>query len=82
MEGHFVLEALFVQRRGGTVRGPYRDTSFIRKIDHPGPYSRTMTRALWWSEGGVLFLMSEVPLSFRFPQGDGAARCFTGAAVE
>ena len=27
-----------------------------------GPYSRTMPMALWWSWGGGLFLMSEVPL--------------------
>jgi len=27
-----------------------------------GPFSRTMSRALWWSWGGGLFLMSEVPL--------------------
>ena len=26
------------------------------------PYSTTMPRALWWPYGGVLFLMSEVPL--------------------
>ena len=27
-----------------------------------GPYSRTIPRVLWWSSGGGLFLMSEVPL--------------------
>ena len=27
-----------------------------------GPYSRVMPRAIWWSYGGGLFLMSEVPL--------------------
>ena len=27
-----------------------------------GPYSTTMSRTLWWSLGGVLFLMSEGPL--------------------
>ena len=27
-----------------------------------GPYGRTMPRALQWSYGGALFLMSEVPL--------------------
>ena len=26
------------------------------------PYRRTMPRAPWWSQGGVLFPMSEVPL--------------------
>ena len=28
----------------------------------PGTYSRTMPRVLGWSWGGVLFLMSEVPM--------------------
>jgi len=27
-----------------------------------GPYSRTMSRALLWSQGGGLFLLSEAPL--------------------
>ena len=27
-----------------------------------GPFSRPIPRALWWSKGGGLFLMSEVPL--------------------
>ena len=27
-----------------------------------GPYSEAMPRALWWSYGGRLFLVSEVPL--------------------
>ena len=33
-------------------------------VPHPllGPYSRTIPRALWWSLGGGLFLVSEVPL--------------------
>ena len=41
---------------------PYRGTSLIRKRRPLGPYRRTMPMALWWSWGGVLFLMSEVPL--------------------
>ena len=39
---------------------PYRGTSLIRNTPLLGPYSRT--RVLWWSKGGGLFLMSEVPL--------------------
>ena len=44
------------------LAGEYRGTSLMRNSAPLGPYSRTMRRALWWSEGGVLFLMSEVPL--------------------
>ena len=40
----------------------YRGASLIRNSAPPGPYSKTMPRALWWSYGGLLFLMSEVPL--------------------
>jgi len=40
----------------------YRGTSLIRNSLSLGPYSRTVPRALWWSEGGGRFLMSEVPL--------------------
>ena len=32
-----------------------------------GPYGRTLSRALWWSWGGGLFLMSEVPLYTGIP---------------
>ena len=42
----------------------YRDTSLVREC-LLGPYSRAMSRALWCSYGGVLFLMSEVPLYFK-----------------
>ena len=41
---------------------PYRGISLIRNSASLGPYSRTVPRALWQSQGGVLFLMSEVPL--------------------
>ena len=41
---------------------PYRGTSLIRNCLLVGPYSRTMPRALWWSKGGLQFLMSDVPL--------------------
>ena len=40
----------------------YRGTSLIRNCVLIGPLSRTMPRALRWSQGGMLFLMSEVPL--------------------
>ena len=40
----------------------YRGTTFTRKGPPPGPYSSPVHRALWWSEGGVRFLMGEVPL--------------------
>ena len=43
------------------TRHPYRGTSLMRNNAPLGPYSMTMPRALWWSWGGVLFLMSEVP---------------------
>ena len=33
-----------------------RDTSLIRHSTPLEPYSRTMPRALWWSQGGPSFL--------------------------
>ena len=48
----------------------YRGTSLIRNSAPLGPYSRTMPRALWWSMGGVLFLVSEVPLKGSNVDGD------------
>ena len=42
----------------------YRATSLIRNRAPLGPYSRIMPRALWWSDGGGLFLMSEVPMTW------------------
>ena len=41
---------------------PYRGTSLIRSNPLLGPYRRTIPRALWWSLGWGLFLVSEVPL--------------------
>jgi len=41
---------------------PYRGTSLIRNTPLLEPYSRTIPRVIWWSWGGGLFLMSEVPL--------------------
>ena len=43
-------------------RAEYRDTSLMRDSAPLGPYSRNMPRALWWSYGVGLFLMSEVSL--------------------
>ena len=40
----------------------YRGTLLTRNSAALGHYRRTMPRALWWSEGGELFLVSEVPL--------------------
>ena len=39
-----------------------RGTTLMRNIPPVGPYSSTMPRALWWSKGGGVFRMSEVPL--------------------
>ena len=44
------------------ARCSYRVASLIRNSFLLGPYSRPMPRALWWSLGVWLFLMSEVPL--------------------
>ena len=52
---------------------PYRGTSLIRNTPLLGPYSRTIPRVLWRSQGGGLFLMSEVPLY------TGAGRVVRGA---
>ena len=40
----------------------YRGTSLIRNRCLLGLYSRTMSRATWWSKGGAQFLRSEAPL--------------------
>ena len=40
----------------------YRGTSLIRNNPLLGSYSRTMSRGIWWPQGGGVFLMSEVPL--------------------
>ena len=42
--------------------GVDRGTSLNKNSAPPGPYSRNMPRAPWWSQRGGLFLMSEVPL--------------------
>ena len=38
----------------------YRDTSLMRNSAVLAPYSRNVPRALWWSQGGGHFRMSEV----------------------
>ena len=47
---------------GQAWRGSYRGISLIRNSAPLRPYSRTISRALWWSYGGGHFLMKEVPL--------------------
>ena len=41
---------------------PNRGTSLIRNSAPLGPYGRNMPKALWWSWGDWMFLMSEAPL--------------------
>ena len=41
----------------------YRGNSLIRNRAPLGPYSRFLPRAVWWSNVGGMFLMSEVPLN-------------------
>ena len=57
-------EPIQIKRRCASTLGArgYRGTSLRRNRTPLGPYSRTMHRALWWPYGGLLFLMSEVPL--------------------
>ena len=47
--------------RGDVPFASVGSASLIGNNPSLGPYSRTMARALWWSYGGALFLMSEVP---------------------
>ena len=44
------------------LKQAYRGTSLMKNMPFLGPYSKTLSRVLWWSQGGGLFLMSEVPL--------------------
>ena len=44
------------------VMSGYRGTSLIRNTAPLEPYRRTMPKALWWSQGRGLFLISKVPL--------------------
>ena len=43
-------------------RQEVQSTSRIRNRPPLGPYNRALPRALCWSQGGVLILMSEVTL--------------------
>jgi len=56
------LEPLPGETRHYPLTGDYRGTSLVRNNPTLGPYRKPMSRALWWSYGGGLFLMSEVPL--------------------
>jgi hypothetical protein len=49
-------------RTRGLIKQIHRVASLIRNRPPLGPYSTTMPRALWWSYGVGVFLMSEVPL--------------------
>ena len=40
----------------------YRGTSLIRNSTPLGPYSRPISRALWWSERGELIFISKLLL--------------------
>ena len=42
-----------------------RGTSLTRNTPFVGPFSRTIPRVMWWSQGRGLFLMSEAPLHYR-----------------
>ena len=55
------------------VHAVYRGTSPITNSAPLGPYRGNMPRALWWSQGGRQFLMSEVPLQLLL-----GAVCFLG----
>ena len=61
-EGDQTEEVAGLRARGGALLTRYRGASLIRNSPPLGPYSRTKPRALWWSWGGNLFLMSEVSL--------------------
>jgi len=68
--------------------GAYSGTSLIRNSAPLGPYRGPMPRALWWFLGGVLFLMSEVPLcvwtrgcGLKSPQGCGLTWTHVGGGV-
>jgi len=61
----------------------YRGISHIRRKNSPGPYGRTMPRALWQSWGGGLFLMSEVTLYITWPdRRPGRTRCVVSAMLD
>ena len=61
-QGHNLALTVCVQNQPGSawarrsctssVFSTYRGTSLIRNSASPGPHSRNMPRALWWSWGG------------------------------
>ena len=70
-----VLQAILTQGNSLSVAPPQGDrvccgqacvrcrgASLIRTPPPVGPYRRPMPTVIWWSSGGVLFLMSDVPL--------------------
>jgi len=57
-----VLETFEAFPLGLDAGHTYRGTSLIRNSSPLELYSRNMPRALRWSQGEGLFLMSEVPL--------------------
>ena len=61
-QNHLVNTLCEVKVVGAEDAMHYRGTWFVRDCLPTGPYSRTMSRALWWSSGGGRFLMNEVPL--------------------
>ena len=54
--------ALRVDRVEDRLHLPYMGASLLRNIPPVGPYSRTMSRALWNPLRGGLLRMSEAPL--------------------
>jgi len=61
--GYSYVEVLSMRYKSVNFRAKkYKGTSLIRNSAPLGPYSGTMPRALWWSWGGWLLLISEVPL--------------------
>ena len=56
------IQYMYMPRTRRLTPNSYRGTSLIRNSTQPGPYSRTMPRALWWPWWRGEVLMSEVPL--------------------
>ena len=61
------LSRLLFERQGQNLAWPVLDvpnrgTSLTRKCTPLGPYRRPIHGVIWWSWGGGLFIMGEVPL--------------------